>query len=192
MDFILHKASDYQFGHSTEEEEKDTPKVPPMEKLRRKFSAEGTVKAVRCIILVHEHNHPNIMLLRNRETNEIAIPGGRLIAGEDDETGIHRILQKKLFPLNSDIEIGEHVATWFRPQFSEYMYPYLPAHITTPKEIEKWYVVSLPKGSKLRSQAKNEPVFLPFYQINGNPDWQGKPLGEVPVIMSRFDFRYEE
>ena len=193
MTISLHRASNYSFGLAEDEEEDlEKVKIPPMEKLRQRFQKEGTVRSVRCIILVHEHNHPNIMLLRNRTTNDISIPGGRLLTGEDDETGIHRILNKKLCPINADFEIGEHIATWYRPQFTEYVYPYLPAHITTAKEIEKWYVVFLPETAKLRAQAKNEPTILPFYQINGNPDWQGKPLGEVPVLMSKFDFSYAD
>ena len=72
MTIILHKASSYGFGHFNDEESSEEFKIPPMERLKQRFATEGTVRAVRCIILVHDHNHPNIMLLKNLEKIQLS------------------------------------------------------------------------------------------------------------------------
>ncbi len=59
-------------------------------------------------------------------------PGDSLVPGEDEIEGLKTKLNQKLSPLGleSDWEIGELLATWYRPNFETFMYPYLPAHIT--------------------------------------------------------------
>lgn len=192
MSFVLHRIENYHFGApDNDEEEEEKPHVDRMEKIKEQFSVEGTVKSVRCIILVHEHNIPNILLLRNTKTKKTSMPGGKVKVGEDDETAIRRILNKK-FAIDGEFDIGDHVATWYRPQFTEYLYPYLPAHITTAKEIEKWYVVMLPEKAALRVQSKHEPFALPFIQIHNNVEYEEQTILYIPAIMSKYDFVFAE
>lgn len=39
--------------------------------------------------------------------------------------------------------MGECIGQYWRPNFDHHMYPYLPAHVTRPKEVRKLYVVPL-------------------------------------------------
>ena len=41
--------------------------------------------------------------------------------------------------------MGECVGQFWRPGFDFSLYPYLPAHITKPKEIKKLFLVPLPE-----------------------------------------------
>lgn len=43
------------------------------------------------------------------------------------------------------LQIGECVGTFWRPNFDVNMYPYLPAHITKPKEVKRLYIIPLPE-----------------------------------------------
>ncbi len=40
-------------------------------------------------------------------------------------------------------QVGECIGQYWRPNFDHHMYPYLPAHVTRPKEVRKLYVVPL-------------------------------------------------
>jgi cleavage and polyadenylation specificity factor subunit 5 len=42
-------------------------------------------------------------------------------------------------------QVGECIGQYWRPNFDHHMYPYLPAHITRPKEVRKLFVVPLPE-----------------------------------------------
>jgi cleavage and polyadenylation specificity factor subunit 5 len=50
--------------------------------------------------------------------------------------------------VNEDWEIGDTLAQWWRPNFETFMYPFLPGHVTRPKECKKLYFIQLPKKSK--------------------------------------------
>src|SRR5579859_8108862 len=56
-----------------------------------------------------------------------------------------------LIPEGDDGEwhIGDCVAQWWRPNFETFMYPFIPAHVTRPKECKKMYLIQLPKKSIL-------------------------------------------
>lgn len=49
--------------------------------------------------------------------------------------------------VNEDWEIGDTIAQWWRPNFETFMYPFLPGHVTRPKECKKLYFIQLPKKS---------------------------------------------
>ncbi len=86
-------------------------------------------------------------------------PGGRLVPGEGEIEGLQRKLTSKLAPTISNYqpkwEVGELVCMWWRPNFetaqvqpticchSHTQYPYIPAHITKPKECKRLFIVPL-------------------------------------------------
>ena len=41
--------------------------------------------------------------------------------------------------------VGDCIATYWRPHFEAQIYPYLPVHITRPKETRKLFTVYLPE-----------------------------------------------
>ncbi len=50
--------------------------------------------------------------------------------------------------VNEEWEIGDTLAQWWRPNFETFMYPFIPAHVTRPKECKKLYFIQLPRQSK--------------------------------------------
>jgi hypothetical protein len=63
--------------------------------------------------------------------------------------GLKRKLSSALSPashhLHINWDVGECVGTWWRPNFDTLLYPYVPPHITRPKECQKIFVVPLPE-----------------------------------------------
>ena len=47
--------------------------------------------------------------------------------------------------LTRALQVGECVANWWRPDFEAELYPYVPPHITRPKESKRVFVVHLPE-----------------------------------------------
>ena len=41
-------------------------------------------------------------------------------------------------------QVDDTIANWWRPNFEPPQYPYLPAHITKPKEHKQMFLVQLP------------------------------------------------
>ena len=75
----------------------------------------------------------------------------------DEIEGFKARLDERLAPVGrlgegeepADWEIGECLAQWWRPNFETFMYPFIPAHVTRPKECKKNYFIQLPKNSTL-------------------------------------------
>ena len=83
-------------------------------------------------------------------------PGDYLQPDEDEVEGLKGRLNERLAPVgnqfsgegvNNDWEIGDTLAQWWRPNFETFLYPFIPAHVTRPKECKKLYFVQMPKTS---------------------------------------------
>ena len=83
-------------------------------------------------------------------------PGDYLQADDDEIEGFKLRLNERLAPVgsqfsgegvNDEWQIGDTLAQWWRPNFETFMYPFLPAHVTRPKECKKLYFIQLPKSS---------------------------------------------
>ncbi|CAN1180579.1 Pre-mRNA cleavage factor Im 25 kDa subunit 2 [Linum perenne] len=128
--------SSYTFGTKEPKMEKDTSVADRLARMKLNYMKEGMRTSVEAILLVQEHNHPHILLLQIGNTF-CKLPGGRLKPGENEIEGLKRKLTSKLGAnsptLVPEWQIGECVATWWRPNFETTMYPYCPPHITKPK-----------------------------------------------------------
>lgn len=89
-------------------------------------------------------------------TNAAFRPGDYLKHDDDEIEGFKARLNERLAPsgkqfsgedANGDWEIADTLAQWWRPNFETFMYPFIPAHITRPKECKKLYMIQLPKTS---------------------------------------------
>lgn len=87
-------------------------------------------------------------------------PGDYLNYEDEEVEGFKKRLNERLAPVgsqfsgegvNEDWEIGDTLAQWWRPNFETFMYPFLPGHVTRPKECKKLYFIQLPKKSKFPS-----------------------------------------
>jgi cleavage and polyadenylation specificity factor subunit 5 len=97
------------------------------------------------------------------------LPGDYLLPHEEEIPGFQARLSERLSPsagsaipgADSDLDgeadgqqqhpidwrIHDCVAQWWRPNFETFMYPFIPAHVTRPKECKKMYLIQLPKKS---------------------------------------------
>ena len=85
-------------------------------------------------------------------------PGDYLRAEDDEIEGFKARLNERLAPVgtqftgegvNDEWVVGDTLAQWWRPNFETFMYPFIPAHVTRPKECKKLYFIQLPRSSKL-------------------------------------------
>lgn len=95
----------------------------------------------------------SIILISDSNNNR---PGDYLHEDVDEVSGFKTRLSERLAPVgsqfsgegvNDDWEIGDTLAQWWRPNFETFMYPFLPGHVTRPKECKKLYFIQLPKKS---------------------------------------------
>ncbi len=70
------------------------------------------------------------------------------------------------------------------------MYPFIPPHITRPKECKKMYIINLPK-TKVLSVPKNMKLLaVPLFELYDNSARYGGQLSAIPHYLSRFNFEF--
>jgi len=127
------------------------------------------------------------------------LPGDYLHHHESELEGFKNRLNERLAPVgsqfsgegvNDEWEIGDTLAQWWRPNFETFMYPFIPAHVTRPKECKKLYFIQLPR-TKVLSVPKNMKLLaVPLFELYDNTARYGPQLSAIPHLLSRYNFEF--
>ncbi|GAB4818118.1 hypothetical protein N2152v2_005164 [Parachlorella kessleri] len=187
----LYPVHSYTFGSKPPKFEKDTSVAQRMERLKEKYLSEGVRRTVDGVLIAHEHNHPHILLVQVG-SSFFKLPGGRLRPGEDEVEGLMRKLNNLLAPAAATFRpnwrVGECLATYYRPNFENTVYPYCPAHVTRPKEVKKVFHIVLPDRGFFSVPKNMRLVAVPLFEIYDNPQRYGPIIASIPQLVSRFQF----
>jgi cleavage and polyadenylation specificity factor subunit 5 len=149
-------------------------------------------------------------------TDTFGRPGDYLRAEDDEIEGFKARLNERLAPVgtqftgegvNDEWQIADTLAQWWRPNFETFMYPFIPAHVTRPKECKKLYFIQLPRSSMLEqhlhsldsvnfslevlSVPKNMKLLaVPLFELYDNTARYGPQLSAIPHLLSRYNFEF--
>jgi cleavage and polyadenylation specificity factor subunit 5 len=87
------------------------------------------------------------------------------------------------------------------------MYPFIPAHVTRPKECKKLYFIQLPRSSTLNTPNLIKPftdniaevlsvpknmklLAVPLFELYDNTARYGPQLSAIPHLLSRYNFEF--
>uniref|UniRef100_A0AAY5K4R7 Cleavage and polyadenylation specificity factor subunit 5 n=1 Tax=Esox lucius TaxID=8010 RepID=A0AAY5K4R7_ESOLU len=141
----LYPLTNYTFGTKEPLYEKDSSVAARFQRMREEFDKMGMRRTVEGVLIVHEHRLPHVLLLQ-LGTTFFKLPGGELSSGEDEVDGLKRLMTEILGRqdgVKQDWVIDDCIGNWWRPNFEPPQYPYIPAHITKPKEHKKLFLVQL-------------------------------------------------
>ncbi|GMH40677.1 hypothetical protein BSKO_08581 [Bryopsis sp. KO-2023] len=191
--YTLFPITNYTFGTKAPKVEKDTSVKERLERMRQKYEKEGPRFSVEGILLVQEHGHPHVLLLQIGNTF-FKLPGGRLRPGEDEIAGLKRKLTNNLSPPNPGLgpewEVGECIGVYWRPNFETILYPYLPPHITRPKECKKLFVSPLPEKCYFAVPKNLRLLAVPLFELYDNVQRYGPIISAIPQMLSRFRLNF--
>eukprot|EP00457_Paulinella_chromatophora_P015150 gb/GEZN01015714.1/.p1 GENE.gb/GEZN01015714.1/~~gb/GEZN01015714.1/.p1 ORF type:complete len:269 (-),score=23.62 gb/GEZN01015714.1/:18-824(-) len=192
----LYPIADYTFGKKAPAAGKDQNYKAFMDRMRLNYSKFGMRRTVEGILLLQNHGFPHILLLQ-LGPNFFKLPGGRLRPGESELSGLKRILSKKLsLPREGEEkveeeeeewEIAELVATWWRPTFDSPLFPYIPPHVTKPKECKKLYIIQLDSKGKFAVPQNHQLVAVPLFELFSDDKRFGPILSTLPVSLARYN-----
>jgi len=161
--------------------------------MKLKYEKEGMRRTVEGVLLVHKHNHPHVLLLQIGNTF-FKLAGGRLKPGEEEISGLKRKLKTKLAPnlqnYQVDWEIGDLLCMWWRPNFETFLYPYVPPHITKPKECKKLFLVPLPERLIFAVPKNLTLLAVPLFELYDKASQYGPIISSLPQLLGRFTFIY--
>ena len=81
---------------------------------------------------------------------------------------------------------------WWRPNFEPAQYPYIPPHITKPKEHRKLFLVQLQEKAYFAVPKNYKLVAAPLFELYDNSQGYGPIISSLPQALGRFGFIYTE
>ena len=70
------------------------------------------------------------------------------------------------------------------------MYPFLPGHVTRPKECKKLYLINLPRKKVLSVPKNMKLLAVPLFELYDNTARYGPQLSAIPHLLSRYRFEF--
>ncbi|KAI9230178.1 MAG: Cleavage/polyadenylation specificity factor subunit 5 [Piptocephalis tieghemiana] len=195
----IHPLTNYTFGTKEPQPEEDASVTARMERLEKDFSVNGMRRSVDAVMVVHDHGHPHVLMFQIA-AQFYKLPGGYIKKEdeEDDEaTALKKILTKQLSweqfsnsdgAVDSDWELEGCLSTWWRPNFETFMYPYIPPHVSHPKERRQVWLVKLPPQKSLIVPQNMRLVAVPLIELYDNTSRYGAQLSALPHAMSNWSF----
>lgn len=188
----LYPLTNYIFGTKEPLFEKD-PSVPArFQRMRDEFERIGMRRSVEGVLLVHEHGLPHVLLLQ-LGTTFFKLPGGELNPGEDEVEGLKRLLTETLGRLDGvkqEWHVEDIIGNWWRPNFEPPQYPYIPPHITKPKEHKRLFLVQLQEKALFAVPKNYKLVAAPLFELYDNSQGYGPIISSLPQALCRFQFIY--
>ncbi len=161
--------------------------------MREEFQTLGMRRSVEAVLIVHEHGLPHVLLLQ-LGTTFFKLPGGELGTGEDSVEGLKRLLNETLGKADGSSQnnwiIEDTIGNWWRPNFEAPRYPYIPAHITKPKEHIRLYLVQLGEKAVFAVPRNYKLVAAPLFELYDNAQGYGPIISSLPQVLNRFNFIY--
>lgn len=214
----LYPLTNYTFGVKETQPEEDQSVIARLQRLQEHYSEHGMRRTCEGILVCHEHNHPHILMLQIANAF-FKLPGDYLRPEDEEIEGFKARLDERLAPVGrlgegeeaGDWQIGDCLAQWWRPNFETFMYPFVPAHVTRPKECKKLYFIQLPKSSRscpylflsprlchanpqcteVLSVPKNMKLLaVPLFELYDNTARYGPQLSAIPHLLSRYNFEF--
>jgi len=146
-------------------------------------------RSVEGVLLVHEHGLPHVLLLQ-LGTTFFKLPVGELNTNEDPIEDLKRLLNETLGKPDNQTQnnwiIEDIIGNWWRPNFEAPRYPYIPAHITKPKEHIRMYLVQLGEKATFSIPKNYKLVAAPLFELYDNSQGYGPIISSLPQILSRF------
>lgn len=90
--------------------------------------------------------------------------------------------------LQSAWEVGDLLGVYWRPNFETIFYPYMPAHITKPKECKKLFLINLPERCYFAVPKNIKLIAVPFFEVYDNLARYGPVISAIPMLLSRYRF----
>ncbi|KAF0292176.1 Cleavage and polyadenylation specificity factor subunit 5 [Amphibalanus amphitrite] len=189
----LYPLTNYTFGTKEALFERDSSVAARFQRMREEYEKQGMRHSVDAVLLVHEHGLPHVLLLQLGSTF-FKLPGGELRQDEDAVDGLKRLLTEILGRqdgVQQDWVIEDCIGTWWRPNFEQPQYPYVPPHITKPKEQKKLFLVQLGEKALFAVPKNYKLVAAPLFELYDNAQGYGPLISSLPQALCRFNFVYQ-
>eukprot|EP00049_Salpingoeca_infusionum_P004600 m.81538 g.81538 ORF g.81538 m.81538 type:complete len:212 (+) comp12641_c0_seq1:177-812(+) len=155
-----------------------------MTQLKSDYETYGLVRSVEVVMVVDIHGHPHVLVFQIG-SKFYTLPGGQLEPGEDEVAGLKRLMNLYFELAPDDVEPSCILGHWYRPNFEPSVYPYVPAHVSKPKEEKLVVLLQLPAKATFTVNGANKLTPMAIMELYDNKESYGAVLASLPLVLSR-------
>ncbi|CDJ50120.1 mRNA cleavage factor-like protein, putative [Eimeria brunetti] len=174
-----------------------------LKKRQEAYLREGTRRSVAAIFLVHRAEYPHVLLLLDQQQQKHSLlmfkyktwqkPREVLHAKltkyliKPEQSSKHKWVAQQLSNDGPDLEVGEFLGEWWRGEFDDELVPYLPPHVTRPKERVRVHQVQLPHRCAFRVPTGFCLTVVPIFELSCQR--VGLAISGLSHLLARFNIR---
>ncbi|KAK0931911.1 hypothetical protein LTR57_000130 [Friedmanniomyces endolithicus] len=173
----LYPLSNYTFGVKETQPEEDPSVKDRLRRLEEHYEKHGMRQSLPSPGDYIPHDSDEIAGFKIRLNDRLSPPSTSSLSARDTLA-------------SADWTVHSTLAQWYRPNFETFMYPYLPPHVSRPKEVKKLYLIELPR-TKVLSVPKNMKLLaVPLFELYDNSQRYGPQLSAIPHYLSRLRWEF--
>ncbi|KAL8453837.1 hypothetical protein Emag_001645 [Eimeria magna] len=172
-------------------------------KRQEAYLREGTRRSVAAVFLVHRAEYPHVLLLLDQQRQKYNLVMFKYKTWQRPREVLQSKLSKYLIKSDhgskrkwvaqqlggdaSEMEVGEFLGEWWRGDFDDELIPYLPPHVTRPKERVRVHQVQLAPRCSFRIPAGFCLTVVPLFDLS--PQRVGLAISGLSHLLARFTVR---
>ncbi|KAL8438579.1 hypothetical protein ACSSS7_000113 [Eimeria intestinalis] len=171
-------------------------------KRQEAYLREGTRRSVAAVFLVHRAEYPHALLLLDQQRQKYSLVMFKYKTWQRPREVLHDKLSKYLIKSDQgskrkwvaqlggdapEMEVGEFLGEWWRGDFDDELIPYLPPHVTRPKERVRVHQVQLAPRCSFRIPTGFCLTVVPVFDLS--PQRVGLAISGLCHLLARFTIR---
>lgn len=172
-------------------------------KRQEAYLREGTRRSVAAVFLVHRQEYPHVLLLLDQQQQRHSLVMFKYKTWQrprevlhdkllrhlikPDQSSKRKWVAQQLSSEGSEMEVGEFLGEWWRGEFDDELIPYLPPHVTRPKERVRVHQVQLSPRCSFRIPTGFCLTAVPIFDLS--PQRQGLAISGLSHVLARFSIR---
>ncbi|KAL8270770.1 hypothetical protein Esti_005325 [Eimeria stiedai] len=172
-------------------------------KRQEAYLREGTRRSVAAVFLVHRAEYPHVLLLLDQQRQKYNLVMFKYKTWQKPREVLHNKLSKYLIKSDqgpkrkwvaqqlggdaAEMEVAEFLGEWWRGDFDDELIPYLPPHVTRPKERVRVHQVQLAPRCSFRIPTGFCLTVVPLFDLS--PQRVGLAISGLSHLLARFTIR---
>lgn len=173
---------------------RERPGIPgiPKKSWMKRWLREGMRRTVKAVFIVHQNDVPHFLVFQKNSGSGLVpfLFGGKLQEGEAEKDGLTRILRTFIMKSKSAEEcewrVGDLMTKFWRPEFDDRVYSFIPPHVTRPKEEISIFQVVLPPKCVFALREGMSITAIPIYDLVKNAQTMPPIIAALPSLVTRF------
>lgn len=202
-EWVVYPLDSYEYHNNDDVESKFLQSESLEGKRLNAYEKQGLRRTVVGICLSHRYEFPHLLVVEELSTRRLALFSGKMKSWEKPRLVLKKKMEKYVKKIGNvsktrfnahtlsnlkspaeEVDVGEFLGEFWRAEFHSEALPYLPPHVTRPKERLRLYQLILPPKCWFCLPSGFALKALPFFELQSSK--YSLSVRGLPHLVSRF------